>query len=199
MSTHKLRLSIAAEAARIMATEQVADYQVAKDKARERLRLPTHSPLPSNTEIQQALRSYQQLFLSDRQAGALRELRQTALRWMQRLERFSPRLVGAVLDGTADTGSVISLHVFADSTKEIALALFDWPISYTTGERRVRTGRGQETDLPLFRITEADHIIELTVFNERNGRQRPLSHVDGLPVQRADAGALRTLLEPGPA
>ena len=39
------------------------------------------------------------------------------------LSPFSPRLVGPVLNGTADHNSAINLHLFADSAEAVAITL----------------------------------------------------------------------------
>jgi hypothetical protein len=53
------RKMIAAEAARIMATQAQCNYRIAKQKAAERLGLNTKTALPSNVEVENALRAYQ--------------------------------------------------------------------------------------------------------------------------------------------
>ena len=49
-SSHARR-SIAAEAARIMATQAQHNYRIAKQKAVQRLGISTHTSLPSNVEV----------------------------------------------------------------------------------------------------------------------------------------------------
>ena len=64
-SSDRLRLEIAAEAARIMAVEGQRSYLAAKHKAAERLGASTRGGLPSNSQIEQALKEWQFLYGGD--------------------------------------------------------------------------------------------------------------------------------------
>ena len=124
-----LRAEIAAAAAGMIA-EDGLDYASAKRKAYERLTGGKGSRiakalLPSNEEIEDALREYQQIFQSDSQPARLRALRQKALALMRLLEDFSPMLTGAVANGTAGEYSDIHLHCFADSAKDLGIFLLN--------------------------------------------------------------------------
>ena len=74
-SDHKLRLRIADEAAKIIAEEDVADYQLAKQKACRRLGFSEKTALPRNTEVEQALVGRQNLFASTQHTEVLEHLR----------------------------------------------------------------------------------------------------------------------------
>ncbi len=67
------------------------------------------------------------------EAGQLEQLavlRKIALHWMARLASFNPYLIGEVLEGTATQYSDISLQIFCDDTKELAIFLLDAGIQY---------------------------------------------------------------------
>ena len=49
---------------------------------------------------------------------------------MRFFKRFEPRLVGAVLDGTADKHSAICLHLFNDTLEEVTGFLQEQGIPY---------------------------------------------------------------------
>ena len=110
----QIRQEVAAEAARIIATEGQHNYHAAKKKAAERIGISERLALPSNIEVKDALRRYQDLYGGAEHTDNLEFLRQTAIVAMRLLEKFNPRLVGAVLDGTANSHSRIALHVFSD-------------------------------------------------------------------------------------
>ena len=116
---NQVRERIAKEAARLMCEAGVRDFQLAKRKALQRLRMPEHRALPSNEEIEAAVLEYQRLFRADSQPKRLAQLRQVAVRAMRFLERFQPRLVGAVLSGTADEHSDVCLHLFTETAEEV--------------------------------------------------------------------------------
>jgi len=58
--------------------------------------------LPGNAEVLAELRDYQRLFQGEEQPRQLHRRREAAIPAMQFFERFEPRLVGSVLDGSAD-------------------------------------------------------------------------------------------------
>ena len=113
----QLRQEIAIAAARMIA-EEGTSYDAAKRKA-ARLLLGnsriTGEILPDNQTIENEVRIYNELFLSDTQPARLRHLRLLALRLMKRLERFNPYITGAVLNGTGGEHSDIYLQIFADN------------------------------------------------------------------------------------
>lgn len=190
----KTRRMIAAEAARIIATEKVHDFQLAKEKALERLHLSPAEAVPGNAEVQEELRSYQALFQAAEQPQALRALREMAGRMMHRLQEFQPYLVGAVLDGTADESSAVHLHVFADSAKPVVMALLNAGLEFESDERSVRLNRERREFLPVLRLAEDGMRVELTVLPLSTIHNAPLSHIDGRPVKRANAGQVAQLL-----
>ena len=96
------RLRIAQEAARLMSEHGIRDFHHAKLKAADRLGIADTQALPRNEEIAQALREHQRLFQPESQPQQLRARRLAAAEAMRFLARFEPRLVGAVLDGSAD-------------------------------------------------------------------------------------------------
>lgn len=183
------------EAARIMAEDGVQDFAVAKRKAAERLGLGRERNLPKNSEIEQALREHQSLFLAQSQPRHLHQLRQHALKAMELLERFEPRLVGPVLSGTADRHNPVTLHLFADTPEQVALFLLEQQIPFTEDERGVRYEGGQLQQYPCLRFVAGEAAIELVIFPPKGLRQPPLSPVDGLPMQRAKLGRVQALLQ----
>ncbi len=182
------------EAARLMADGEAVSFDAARRKAAARLGVVLRQ-LPSNAEIEQALVDYQRLFRSDSQPQQLRHLRESALAAMTMLADFDPRLVGPVLAGTADRHGPIHLHLFADQPESVAIFLLERQISFEHDERRVRFAADDWHLLPLFRFVAGDDLLELTVFHAGGLRRPPLSPVDNRPMRRANADAVRRLLE----
>src|SRR5512147_2175490 len=112
---------IADEAARVMAEHGIRDFALAKRKAAERL--GARGALPTNVQIQERLVARQRLFEPDLHDARIAKLRRVAADVMSSLEQFRPRLVGAVLDGTATINSAIELHVFSDAPEVVAATL----------------------------------------------------------------------------
>ena len=191
----RMRLRLAVEAARIMAEEHLSDFYKAKQKAAARLGATNTRNLPRNDEIERALVEYQRLFRADSQPARLRRLRETALRAMELLARFNPRLVGPVLRGTADEHSEVTLHVFADTSEEIGLFLMEQGIPHQQCDKRVAMAKGESALYPGYRFIAEEAPILLVVFPIRGIRQALRSEVDGRPAQRAALSEVRALLE----
>jgi hypothetical protein len=190
-----LRRALAQEAARIMAEHGIRDFFVAKRKAAERLGVTDGAAvLPKNTEIETALVEYQRLFGGDSHTESLHAQRRAALNAMRYLQEFEPRLVGAVLSGTATEHSDVQLHLFADRAESVTLKLMDRRVPYEVTEKRVKMNAERVVAYPGVRFEMEDHEIEATVFPTDGIRQAPVSPVDGKPMRRANAFEVETLL-----
>jgi hypothetical protein len=180
-----LRSAVAQEAARLMAEHGIQDYLVAKRKAAERCGVVDGSVLPKNSEIETALLSYQRLFGGIQHTNSLRERRRVALEAMRLLERFEPRLVGAVLTGSATEHTDIQLHVFADSAEAVFMHLIDRRFGYEVFERKARMTHDRVIAVPSVRFEIGHDVVEAFVFPKDGIRQAPISPVDGKPIRRA--------------
>ena len=181
----QIRLEVAAEAARIIATEGQHNYHAAKKKAAERIGVSERLALPSNIEVKEALRQYQGLYGGESHRQNLETLRTTALEAMLLLQDFSPRLVGAVLDGTADEHSRVGLHVFAESVESVVLFFLDRDVPIDQEQRQIRWHNGEHRTIPLVVSELNGCVVELSVFAEIDLRQAPPSPIDGKPQRRA--------------
>jgi hypothetical protein len=193
--TRELRARLAQEAARVMAEQGVRDYHVAKLKAAERLGIRDDKSLPRNSEIEQALREYQRLFRFDTQPQLLRERRRIAVEAMKFFFRFEPRLVGAVLEGTADAHSAVTLHLFSDDPDAVPRYLQEQRIPYEEQNRKLRTDRETWIEYPVFVFSADDVAIDLTVLPLDALRQAPLDRIAEKPMKRASLGAVEALLD----
>lgn len=192
--TENLRRALAQEAARVMAEHGVRDFLLAKRKAAERFGVVDGSVLPRNTEIEAALQEYQRLFGGEGHEAALTAQRQVALDVMHRLQEFKPRLVGAVLAGTATAHDDVILHVFADRTEAVTLRLLEQRVPFELGERRTRLNSERVVNQPTLRFEVDDQPVELVVFGIDGIRQAPVSPIDGKPMRRADVNEVAALL-----
>ena len=188
-------MEVAAEAARILATEGQHNYHAAKKKAAERIGVSERLALPSNIEVKEALSSYQALYGGPAHRDNLENLRRAASRAMQLLNRFQPRLVGSVLDGTASPHSRVALHVFADSVESVVLYFLENSEPFDQEQRQIRWFNGEHRTVQLV-VFELDGVeIELTVFDPVHLRQAPPSPIDGRPQRRATLSEVEYLLE----
>lgn len=190
----QIRMELAAEAARILATEGQHNYHAAKRKAAERIGVSERLALPSNIEVKDALRSYQTLYGGRAHRSNLESLRRAAARAMQLLEGFQPRLVGSVLDGTASAHSRVALHVFADSVESVVLYFLERSETFDQEQRQIRWFDGGHRTVQLV-VFELDGVeIEMTVFEPVHLRQSPPSPIDGRPQRRAGLAEVEYLL-----
>jgi hypothetical protein len=188
------RRRIAVEAARLIAEDGMRDYHDAKRKAALRLGVGDEAPLPRNSDIEEALREHQRLFQSGTQPVHLKRLRRTAIDAMRFLDRFEPRLVGAVLEGTADEHSTVHLHLFCDDPREVVAALADQRIPFEEKTRTLRSDVGRDED-HLALLLGADGVpVELTLFAVDDLRQAPLDRVSSKPMRRARLATVEALV-----
>ena len=191
------RRRIAVEAARLIADEGLRDYHEAKRKAASRLGAFDEAALPRNSEIEDALREHQRLFQSGSQPAQLRRLRGAAIEAMRFLARFEPRLVGAVLEGTADAHSAVHLHLFCDDAREVIAFLADRRIPFEEDTKTLRLDGANERDLPALRLDADGVAVELVLFDVDGLRQAPLDRVSAKPMRRANLATVEALDEPG--
>jgi hypothetical protein len=127
---------IAVGAARLIADEGM-DYASAKRRAARQVlgdRANTRGLLPDNDQVEEELRRHLRLFGGDAHLALLRALRRHALTLMQRLRQFDPRLVGAVLNGTATEHSDLQLHLYCDDVKDVEIFLLNDGIDFDVDE-----------------------------------------------------------------
>ncbi len=186
---------VADEAARVMAEHGIRDFALAKRKAAERLGLGSRGALPSNAQIQVRLTARLRLFEPDVHDARMAKLRRVAVDVMGLLEQFRPRLVGAVLDGTATSNSAIELHVFADAPELVAATLEVGGSRPYDSQRRYRFGRDENSQIPGFEFVLDDEEVQVMVFPERGAHHAPQSPVDGRPMRRASRAAVIALLQ----
>jgi len=160
--TRERRQRLAIEAARLMVEGGIRDFHQAKLKAAARLGEHDDSALPRNSEIEEALREYQRLFQADSQPQLVQTRREAALRAMTYLARFDPRLVGSVLEGTADAHSAVCLHLFDDDADAVPRFLDESGIPYEQRERQLRLDRERSAEFPVYLFAADNLPFDLT-------------------------------------
>lgn len=187
------RSRIAHLAARLMAEDGIEDYALAKRKAARQAGMADTRELPTNAEIDAALRLYQQIYHRDEHRGRLRELRQKALRAMRELAQFNPYLTGSVLNGNAGKYADINLQLFTDNVKAVELYFIDRQIPYRAAQSRLFTG-GEQRTVPVFAMHDGGTEIEITVLSTRDLRVPLKTSPEGKIIERAKPRAVERLL-----
>jgi len=183
------------ECARIYVNESVKDLHSAKLKAAKHLGLTDARNLPSNEDVEQAIKNYQRLFTSSIQMHALQSLQQDALRAMAFFEHFQPRIVGALLKGTASCTSTIHLHLFTDQPEEVDWFLLENKIPHEVFNKVYYLNKQkQASTIPAYSFVANDNAIELSVFPEVNLRQQVRSAVKGQAIERENVSNFKQLL-----
>ena len=187
------RERLAGEAARLMIEGGIADYHQAKLKAAERLGIQDNASLPRNSEIEAALRQYQRLFRRHA-AHEVHRRREAALAAMRFFRDYEPRLVGPVLEGTADERSPVMLHLHADDADSLVHLFDQHDIPAQPRSRRLRLDRRREAEFPTWGFSADGLPFDVTVLPLDVLRQAPLSPVDEKPMRRAGAVQLRQMI-----
>ena len=184
---------IAHLAARLMAEDGIEDYALAKRKAARQAGMSETRELPTNEEIDAALKVYQSIYHPDEHRDRLRELRGIAVRAMRELAQFNPHLTGSVLNGNAGKYADINLHLFTDNEKAVELYLIDRGIAYRAEQGRLYAGTELRT-VPVYIIDDDGAEIELTVLTTRDLRGSLKTSLGGKNIERAKLQAVESLL-----
>lgn len=196
-----LRLRIAQETARLLATHQASDFLAAKQKAARNLGARQDADLPSHREIEAAFIEYQSLFQADQYHKILHQLRQSAVNAMQFLQSFEPRLTGAVLHGSVQAHQTIELHLFTETPEAVGFLLDEHRIPFQLKEQRLplskaNTKAAQPTGrFPCYCLLADNVPFELVVFPMDGLRQAPLNSHTQKPMLRANLKTVLALLE----
>jgi len=142
-----------AAAAACLVVDEGMEYGAAKKKAARGFGARTE--LPSNEQLEDAVREHIAVFCADTQPAELQALRQVALRWMGRLAEYRPHLSGAVWRGTATRLSAVHIDLYCDDPKAAEITLINAGVDYDSGDLP-RPGRD-----PLIVLTVGDPSREL--------------------------------------
>lgn len=201
---HQLRQMVAQQAARLMAEEGISDYAYAKRKAGRQFGVVDANCLPTNSEIEEEIKLFHEIYHSEDQPEALRQLRSDALVVMQMLDRFHPHLTGTVLDGTAGRYAETHIHLFADSLKDVEIFLLNKQVPYDTDQKSYRTTNdrrstdkkgGDRKKVPVFTLEGPNGFIKLSVFDMDDMRIPTKSPVNGSNSSKLDTQGLQELIQ----
>jgi hypothetical protein len=191
--TELLRAEIAAAAARLIAEDGV-DYGTAKRKAVKQILGNSKvrgNVLPDNSQIEDEVRVYNELFFGDTQPARLLHLRQLAVRLMAELAPFQPHLTGAILNGTAGEHSEIHLQLFAESPKDVEIYLLNKGVDFDVSESNHFKGHNEPVETLSFLWQQEG--VHLALYNSDDLRGALKKSSSGR-AERADIESVRALL-----
>jgi len=176
-----------------MAEDGIEDYALAKRKAARQAGTPDARVLPTNEEIDEALKAYRQIYEPDTHRERLRALRRTAVKAMREMAQFNPYLTGSVLSGNAGKYADVNLQLFTDNVKAVELFLIDRRIVYRAAQGRLYSGEELRT-VPVFTVSDEGVEIEITVLSLRDLRLPQRTGAQGKAIERAKLPAVEDLL-----
>lgn len=188
-----VRRAIAAQAARLIAEDGLADFGAAKRKAARHLGYAQSDGLPDNQEIEQELRAYQALYQNHEQRQRLLDMRRVAVEIMGGLTAYKPYLAGGVWNGTASRASAIDIDLFTDELKSLELLLLNRDVTYSTGERP-HFIKALQARIPVLEFDLHDYRARLSVFAETDARHALKAGAAG-QVERGTADQVRALVQ----
>jgi hypothetical protein len=198
----QIRQLIAQKAAQMMAEDGINDFAYAKKKAGKQLGVTEASVMPTNTEIEEEIRLYHEIYNADEQPLELAKLRQAALITMQLFAKFNPHLTGSVLDGSAGKFSQTNIHLFADSAKEVEMFLLNHQIPFESSEKSYRLSDKPSKDkkekvrktVPVFILETELGLQKLSVFDVDDMRVAVKRTGDGSNAERLDIAGVQAIL-----
>ena len=174
-SKNNNRSIVATRAAEIIMEEGVTDYLFAKKKAAKFLGLLTNDNLPSNQEIDNALKEYQNIFQEEVDSAIINKIKEEALNIMVLFEDFNPHLTGQLLEGLIPKFPKIQINLFTDNIKEVEYTLLNNNIAFdikdTIYQEKLSKKKSTKT-IPAFILEGVWFPIELKVYFENDIRSK---------------------------
>lgn len=156
-----LKKRVAREAALLLYTSQEKEYKQAKKRASENLGARI---LPSNLHVARELDA-----IAEEREGAsrnkrLNQMRREALKIMQKLKDYNPRLVGSLWRGTINRNSDIDIVAFAFTPNAVLAQLQKDSFSIAKTERVSVTKKGRnETSFHIYLMLPSGNEAEVVV------------------------------------
>ena len=174
-SVNNNRLIVAMRAAEVIMEEGITDYLFAKKKAAKYLGLLTSENLPSNQEIDNALKEYQNIFQEQVDSEIINKIKKEALNTMILFEIFNPHLTGQLLEGLIPRFPKIQINLFTDNIKEVEYTLLNNDITFdvkdTIYQEKLSKKKSTKT-IPAFILEGVWFPIELKVYFENDIRSK---------------------------
>src|SRR5215471_9232847 len=195
MADERIRRQIAFLAAQMMYRRTESEYFTAKRKAAKQLGVEYRyrpGDLPSNKEIRDQIQAMARMHEGPKRLEHLLDMRLDALRFMKRLARFRPRLIGSVLTGHVRRGSDIDIHVFCDSLALVTNTLDELDVQYDVELKRI-IKHNQERVFTHIHVFDRNN-FELTLYPEDKAHYVFKSSITGKAIERASIAELEALL-----
>lgn len=174
-SANNNRSIVASRAAEIIMEEGVTDYLFAKRKAAKSLGLLTNDNLPSNHEIDNALKAYRNIFQEQVDSETIVKIKKEALNIMTLFKDFNPHLTGQLLEGLIPKFPKIQINLFTDNLKEVEYILLNKNIVFDIKDKLYQDKLNKKKStkkIPAFILEGLWFPIELKVYFENDIRSK---------------------------
>ena len=174
-SANNNRSIVASRAAEIIMEEGGTDYLFAKKKAAKSLGLLTSDNLPSNHEIDNALKEYQNIFQEQIDSETIVKIKKEALNIMTLFKDFNPHLTGQLLEGLIPKFPKIQINLFTDNLKEVEYILLNKNIAFDIKDKLYQNKLSKKKStkkIPAFILEGLWFPIELKVYFENDIRSK---------------------------
>ena len=174
-SKNNNRFIVAARAAEIIMEEGITDYLFAKKKAAKSMGLLTRDNLPSNNEIDNALKNYQNIFQEQIDLEIIKKIKKEALNTMLLFKDFNPHLTGQLLEGLIPKFPKIQINLFTDNIKEVEYILLNNNIALDIKDtiyQEKLSKKKSSKKIPAFILEGVWFPIELKVYFESDIRSK---------------------------
>jgi len=146
-------------AAEIIIEEGVSDYLYAKKKAAKYLNYNSYQILPSNNEIDEAIREHQATFPTNNAEDFI-FYKEIAIKIMNELKPFNPLITGTLQEGRVINNQKILINLFADNFKEIEYFLLSNNYQF-----KIKDPKRLDNFLIKYNLLYENIETELTVFD----------------------------------
>ena len=174
-SANNNRSIVTSRAAEIIMEEGVTDYLFAKRKAAKFLGLLTNDNLPSNHEIDNALKAYRNIFQEQVDSETIVKIKKEALNIMTLFKDFNPHLTGQLLEGLIPKFPKIQINLFTDNLKEVEYILLNKNIVFDIKDKLYQDKLSKKKStkkIPAFILEGLWFPIELKVYFENDIRSK---------------------------
>ena len=188
-SANNNRSIVASRAAEIIMEEGVTDYLFAKKKAAKSLGLLTSDNLPSNHEIDNALKEYQNIFQEQVDSETIVKIKKEALNIMTLFKDFNPHLTGQLLEGLIPKFPKIQINLFTDNLKEVEYILLNKNIAFDIKDKLYQDKLSKKKStktIPAFILEGLWFPIELKVYfeNDIHSKKNNLLSNKGMDIKK---------------
>ena len=190
------RMKVAREAAILLYTSQEKEYKQAKRRAAQTLGLRI---LPSNLEVAQEVDQIAGETEGLSRQERLLHMRNDALKIMEALRGFSPRLIGSVWRGTAHKNSDIDIEAFTSSPEAAVAQLEKSNFKIERTEWRLDAKRGNaESSFHIYLILPSGNEAEIAVRSPEEKNRLSICEIYGDPKTGLTHLQLQSVLKENP-